>query len=164
MLECLRPVSRAAGRSIIISIVLSITAIGCSTSQPPDEPPPPSQQGGAEESHADTELDADHDEDSTAGTQLAGADGPSRETGNEGADCGGIAGFACKDSLFCLYPVEATCGAADQMGKCSVVPQACTREYSPVCGCDDKTYSNACGAHSNGVSVATTGECSNLGD
>lgn len=77
----------------------------------------------------------------------------------EGADCGGIAGLSCKDGFFCLYSLEATCGAADQTGKCATFPEACTMDYSPVCGCDDKTYSNACSAHSKGVSVASEGEC-----
>jgi hypothetical protein len=74
-------------------------------------------------------------------------------------DCGGMTGKACAEGQFCLYSIEATCGAADQMGTCTKVPEACTMDYNPVCGCDDKTYPNACGAHSKGVSVAREGEC-----
>lgn len=36
----------------------------------------------------------------------------------------------------------------------------CTMDYNPVCGCDDKTYSNACQAEAAGVTSFKLGECS----
>ncbi|MBD79753.1 MAG: hypothetical protein CL840_12625 [Crocinitomicaceae bacterium] len=35
----------------------------------------------------------------------------------------------------------------------------CTYEYDPVCGCDNKTYGNACAAECNSIREFTKGEC-----
>ena len=77
-----------------------------------------------------------------------------------GRDCGGILGSECATTEFCDFALEASCGFADATGVCAPRPDMCTMEYGPVCGCDSTTYGNACMAHGAGVSVLSTGCCS----
>lgn len=45
---------------------------------------------------------------------------------------------------------------------CSTTPlrdRICTTDYTPVCGCDQQTYSNACTAATSGLTSWTLGEC-----
>jgi len=54
---------------------------------------------------------------------------------------------------YCEYP---ECG---DLGGCRRLPDGCSGELQPVCGCDGTSYSSACWAADAGVSVASEGEC-----
>ena len=67
----------------------------------------------------------------------------------------------CRDNSSC--PAGSYCatepGDCDGVGQCMPMPQLCTTEWDPVCGCDGRTYSNKCTAASRGISVDFRGEC-----
>lgn len=73
--------------------------------------------------------------------------------------CGGIQGKQCASiQQYCNFGIG-QCKIADVEGTCEDKPSGCPDQYKPVCGCDGKTYGNACDAASEGVSIDYLGKC-----
>jgi hypothetical protein len=76
-----------------------------------------------------------------------------------GKTCGGFAGLACAANEACVTAPGVCVTTADATGICKPRPEVCPHIYKAVCGCDGRTYPNACTAEAAGVSVAAEGEC-----
>jgi hypothetical protein len=78
-----------------------------------------------------------------------------------GGDCGGIAGLPCPGGMFCDFP-SGMCGHNDEMGTCRPIPEVCTHECVQTCGCDGRSYCNACLAHAVGIDDAPGLSCDDV--
>lgn len=97
--------------------------------------------------------------DSDLSDEIDVSEGAHELSAKEGESCGGFAGITCADGLFCDFAPETSCGSGDQAGVCIAPPGACLPVMHAVCGCDGRTYGNACAAAQSLVSVLHTGAC-----
>jgi hypothetical protein len=75
-----------------------------------------------------------------------------------GGPCGFGGDFDCPPDEFCDFGRN-QCGADDVPGICRKRPQNCDDIADPVCGCDNRIYSNECDANAAGVDVNAFGSC-----
>ncbi len=72
--------------------------------------------------------------------------------------CGARGTQPCHTGEYCDFPLTANCGVTGSPGTCAAIPTVC-RGASSVCGCDGTTYTTACAAAMQSISVAHTGAC-----
>jgi hypothetical protein len=118
-------------RPIVSAVLLALLLYGCAQAPAPPAP-----------------------ETDTAQVQAA-----ANKPAADGAMCGGYPGVQCMEGSYCAIDKGECKVIADVTGKCARKPEVCTQQYQPVCGCNGKTYSNACMAAAAGTSVASDGEC-----
>ena len=69
-------------------------------------------------------------------------------------ECGGPEGIACNDGEFCELPPGCNALAA---GTCEEIPEVCTDELNPVCGCDGNDLLERLRAARRGCPARATG-------
>lgn len=65
--------------------------------------------------------------------------------------------------ILLFYFTLLACNGKDELNQCGALDFrkeiACTKEYNPICGCNNKTYGNVCEANAWNIFVFKVGEC-----
>jgi len=75
--------------------------------------------------------------------------------------CDGPRHIRCDAGFYC-QKATGVCQRPGAWGVCARKPRFCDFIEDPVCGCNGKTYTNACTASENGVNIARTGACNRI--
>ncbi|XYI00178.1 Kazal-type serine protease inhibitor domain-containing protein [Sorangium sp. So ce1128] len=152
-----------------LGVLLALAASGCAVSTEMDLAAAGAAEGAIEPevvSAAPAELAHARQGAAACGAAWVGGGGCAPDTpapiSDVGESCGGFTrgpAPVCAAGLYCSYTLEDVCGWADASGLCAERPASCAEDYKPVCGCDNRTYANACKAAMDGVAVYAQGEC-----
>lgn len=93
-----------------------------------------------------------------AGAVVVGCSDSPTQPRDQFAECGTIQGLACPTGQTCELPAG-ECNVDDLGGTCVQIPDLCTQDFVPVCGCDGKTYGNDCERLAARVQKSHDGEC-----
>lgn len=107
------------------------------------------------------DLFAAQDETCPDGTAVATLDTPDWLQAAPPASGAAPSGKSCETNKTCgskKYCSKAV-GDCKGRGECKGRPEVCPEIFKPVCGCNNKTYSNDCFAAMAGVNVASEGAC-----
>lgn len=136
------PIRTAIWSTCLLTIWL--VAAGC-TQRNPYNP----AGDGAVDPDSGVRTDSGGQRDSSGAVDGAPAPDGSTSSCTDGSQCG--------PGHYCAFPTG-TCGKVP--GTCTKQPgPGCPEYYGPVCGCDNKTYSNACFSAFKGISVQYMGAC-----
>lgn len=130
--------------SLVAMLALSGLLAACDTS-----PPAEKKDAGGPDGGAGMDAGAPDAGGGPDGGQMDGGSGPS---------CGTT---TCQAGEYCKVQ---DCTEDPATAVCEAMPETCSGQFDPQCGCDGKTYANACYAAQEGVSIRHPGECSVAGD
>jgi hypothetical protein len=78
--------------------------------------------------------------------------------------CAGPKDQACPPGHFCAAVEVGKCPSFLQYGICVPRPDSCAEIAAPVCGCEGRTYDNACLAAAAGAAIASKAACPARGE